>query len=175
GAVACPRQQQAADGESPEPSPAEEEESPAPAEEDLVEQAAQFEGNWSGQWRNNTFGSSGGATAQVTVDRAARTVTIVLDLAGQVFGESDPPPQTFTGSLDGSTDFSGQTDLTGSYTATVNPDDNTFTFNAPDVPSARIQSLEGSGKVEGTTFTATIKINFPDGSSAESTLELTKG
>ena len=159
------------------PSPKAESPSPAPAEEeqDYAEEAKAQQGTWTGQWKNQTFGSTGSAKADVTVDEAAKTVTIVLDLGGSVFGERDPDPVTFTGSLDGRSSFQGNNSLTGAYQAELSEAAMTMTFSAPDVPGDRVQSLSGSAKIEGNTLTAEITITFPDGSNAKSTLEMTKG
>ena len=58
---------------------------------------AGFAGNWAGQWRNNTFGSSGTITAVVTVDTIAQTFRSTTDVNGFVFGQGDPPAETFSG------------------------------------------------------------------------------
>ncbi len=60
---------------------------------------------WEGSWFNDTFGSSGPATVDVTI--CGTTLTFTLDLGGFVFGASDPAPVTTTGMLngDGSFDF----------------------------------------------------------------------
>ena len=169
----CQRQSTDTGGKSPSPSP-----SPSPAASptgaDLVSQAAVLEGKWTGQWKNLTFGSSGSATADISIDRTAKTITLVLDLGGNVFGEQDPPAQTFTGSLAGDGKFSGNTPTMGNFTAQVAVDQKTFTFEAPDVPSQRVNSVKGSGKLEGTTITADADIVLSDGSTAKSQITLNK-
>lgn len=56
-----------------------------------------FAGTWTGQWRNLTFNSQGSASLTIQVDPVAWTMQFSLDLGGNVFGGSDPPPQSATG------------------------------------------------------------------------------
>jgi len=58
-------------------------------------------GNWDGAWYNHTYGSTGGANFQITYNANTHTLTITADMDGNVFGGSDPPPETVTTTLTG--------------------------------------------------------------------------
>lgn len=58
-------------------------------------------GTWMGSWTDTSAGTSGAASMTVTVDAAAQTFLILLDLDGQVLGNGDPTPQSWTGSYTG--------------------------------------------------------------------------
>ena len=53
-------------------------------------------GEWVGEWRNTTYGSTGPVAVDVRVDGAAHTATLTIDLGGAVFGEGDPEPFELT-------------------------------------------------------------------------------
>lgn len=137
-------------------------------------EARRYEGEWSGMWTNKTFGSTGSASASVTVGDDGETMTIVLDLGGGVFGASDPPPENIRITLDGSGSTSGSSDSFGPYEASWDVDAGTISITLGDVPGDRITTVSGSGTFSDSTFTVDFTINFSDGSSAESTLELAK-
>jgi hypothetical protein len=80
-------------------------------------------GNWTGNWNNVTYGSTGSSTASVTVDSANNKATFVLDLNGNVFGGTDPAAETFTGTYDdNSFTFSGPSNVFGLLTLTIKKD-----------------------------------------------------
>ena len=56
-------------------------------------------GNWDGAWYNHTFGSTGAASLQITYTANTQTLTVTADLDGNVFGGSNPPPETITTTL----------------------------------------------------------------------------
>jgi hypothetical protein len=70
-----------------------------PGAEDAYQRVQRMAGEWSGEWRNITFASSGDATASVSVD-AEGGATFTIDLDGMVFGMADPPPMTYSGTYD---------------------------------------------------------------------------
>lgn len=137
------------------------------------EAAAALAGSYSGNWTNTTFGSTGDASFDVTVDGAAGTFEVTVDLGGGVFGEGDPDPFTFGGSFtaDG-TEVSGSSDVLGDFTFTMDADGN-FSIDAPDVPSDRIETFTASGTASAGGITGTYMVTFPDGGgTAEGTFEV---
>lgn len=171
-AVACPQQDTT---ETTDEAPAEEQ---PPSDEgepeaDRAEIAGRYAGDWSGSWTNRTFGSTGEASAVVTV-QGEETMTVSLDLAGNVFGASDPPSEDFVIQLDGQGQTSGTSATYGPYEASWELDAGTITIDLTEVPGDRITTVSGSGTFSDTRFSVTFTINFSDGSSAESVLELTK-
>ena len=80
-----------------------------------------FVGNWSGQWNNTTFGSTGSTTMTLTSDATNMTAQMILDMNGNVLGGADPAPMTLDGTYT-DTEFtvSATTDLFGEFI--VHPD-----------------------------------------------------
>ncbi len=102
-------------------------------------------GNWAGTWRNNTFGSSGGITAVVTVDTIAQTFRGTVDVNGSVFGAGDPPAETFSGpyttagvTLTGTSPFFGNVVLNISSTGAI-------TGNMTNIPGGSVSRLDLTG------------------------------
>lgn len=154
----------AEEGEAPEEDP----------QEERAAEARKYEGSWSGMWTNKTFGSTGAAEATVSVGEDGATMTIRLDLAGNVFGASDPPPEDFVITLDGSARATGSSPTFGPYEASWDLEAGTISITLSDVPGDRITTVTGAGTFSETSFTVDFTINFSDGSTAESTLQLSK-
>jgi hypothetical protein len=163
--------------------PTEEAEDEAPAEteapeedpqEERAAEARKYEGSWSGMWTNKTFGSTGAAEATVGVGEDGATMTLRLDLAGSVFGASDPAPEDFVVALDGSNRTTGSSPAFGPYEASWDFEAGTISITLSEVPGDRITTVTGTGTFSETSFTVDFTINFSDGSSAESTLQLSK-
>jgi len=142
---------------------------------DQAAQARRYEGQWSGMWTNRTFGSTGSASATVVVGADGETMTITLDLGGSVFGASDPPAEEFVMQLeDSSARTSGTSATYGPYEVTLDLEAETISITLSDVPGERITTVTASGSFSESSFSADFTINFSDGSTAQSTLELTK-
>jgi F0F1-type ATP synthase membrane subunit a len=62
--------------------------------------ASDFEGFFRGTWYNNTFGSHDSAFVTIFVEESTMSLSLTLDLRGNVFGGSNPQPATMTGSYD---------------------------------------------------------------------------
>jgi hypothetical protein len=104
-------------------------------------------GAYGGDWFNTTFGSTGTATAEVTLD--GTTVTVTMELGGNVFGvgttdpvvlvfdvASEPPYEIASGLFgDAVIDFAQNGTLT-------------FTFEAANLPSLGM-SFKGEGLAHG--------------------------
>ena len=130
-------------------------------------------GDYQGTWKNTTFGSTGGATATVKVDAAAKTVSVNYDLAGSVFGASDPPAEELKGTIDadGGATASTTSTLFGPITVTYKPS-GAFEMKAASVPSTRIASFSMTGNVAHAEFTLNYEVVFKDGSKAQGTLTM---
>ncbi len=119
----------------------------------------------SGTWTNTTYGSSGGVTANATMD-AANVVTVNFDISGNVYGGSDPAPETFVLDMndfiangtavlhmnsavygDISATLTFYTDGTGIFTGTA--------VNAPN-PDVTDASFSGTFQASGTAVSFTI-------------------
>jgi hypothetical protein len=104
-------------------------------------------GAYAGDWFNTTFGSTGTATAEVTLD--GTTVTVTMELGGNVFGvgttdpvvlvfdvASEPPYETASGLF-------GDAVIGFAQNGTL-----TFTFEAANLPSLGM-SFKGEGLAHG--------------------------
>lgn len=138
---------------------------PIPAFEDAT---------FAGTWTNQTFGSTGGATMAVKVDRAALTLGVTLTLTGNVFGAAAPAPETFTLPISaaGATN-TGRSKTFGDVTATLKAD-GTFTFKGENVPSNRVKGIDGNGTWTTSAINFTYNVALSDGSAAKGVVSLKK-
>jgi hypothetical protein len=134
-----------------------------------------YAGTWLGEWNNTTFGSSGAASATITVDTDSRTFTMVSDLDGFVFGASDPPPETYTGSYDDNgVSLTATSDTFGTTQVTVTPDGR-VSGSSTGVPNPSIDSVQYSGTITPTTYTLDYTVVFSGNSgTAEGVVTMTK-
>lgn len=144
----------------------------------LYERYQQFAGTWQGQWQNNTFSTSGPASATADV-QADGTVSATIDLGGSVFGLLDPPPQTVTSTYnnDGVV-FEETGTLIGDIKVTLTrTGENTgsISIQVTNIPISGINSLTASGTINLNSLHLDYTINFSDGSSANGVLDLTHG
>ncbi len=132
------------------------------------------DGTFSGTWTNQTFGSTGGATMAVKVDRAALTLGITLTLTGNVFGAPAPAPETFSLPISaaGAT-YTGKSKTFGDITATLKTD-GTFTFKGANIPSNRVKSIDGSGTWTKAAIDLNYNVSLSDGSAAKGVVSLKK-
>jgi hypothetical protein len=114
--------------------------------------ASQFEGTYSGTWTNTTFGSTGPASIELALDRAAGAMDMLLTLGGNIFGQPTPAPETLRAQLVPGEGLSFESATFGETTVSVDLSGAApvITVSSPDVPSARIK-----------TFTATATIGDP--------------
>jgi hypothetical protein len=119
-----------------------------------------FAGNWTGGWVNNTFGSSGPASAVVTVNTANQTFSATITLGGNVFGVGAPPPQTFTGSYSpGGITFSQTSPVFGNVNATITPD-GAITGSGTNIPNPNISRMDFTGTMNPQKITINYTITF---------------
>jgi hypothetical protein len=110
----------------------------------------------SGTWTNTTYGSTGDVTANVVFDTTTNVVTVIFDIDGNVYGGTDPAPETFTLNM---TDFIRDGTATLTFTSAVYGDvsgtltfytDNTgiFSGTATNAPNAAVTNASFSGTFE---------------------------
>lgn len=140
--------------------------------------ATLFQGTWAGTWTNTTFGSNGPLSLVVTTNPGAGTVTLTIDIGGNVFGEPDPDPDTVTITPDGDGTFTYDSERFGEVTVTldVTAAGGEIKITAPDVPSARIATFSATSTVTSlTTLDFDYEVTFEDGGApAEGVATLTK-
>ncbi len=134
-----------------------------PVENPLVEAALEFIGDWSGQWNNTTFGSSGSVEATVAVDAAAESASLTLDLGGFVFGGSDPDPVVIELDLSGTPPLSASDGLFGDSTIEVG-EDGTVTMTAHAVPGLGGLTMVVTGAPDPGGWQMAYTIHNQDGS-----------
>jgi len=137
--------------------------------------ATAYAGTWLGEWHNTTFGSSGAASATITVDTSTMTFTLVSDLDGFVFGASDPPPETYTGPYDeNGVSLTANSETFGTTHMTVTPDGQ-VSGSSTDVPNASIDSVQYSGTITPTTYSVSYTVVFSGGGgTADGVVTMTK-
>jgi len=144
---------------------------------DPVALAALFAGKYAGTWKNTTFGSTGSAAVEITVDQAARTMSAKMTLGGNVFGRPAPSPETLTLPISPSGGTSTST-LFGPVTVTAVPDGTGYkvTFAAPNVPSTRIATFTATGTITNpASINLAYTVTFRDGTApAQGTVALTR-
>ncbi len=113
-----------------------------------VAAAAALAGDYTGEWHNLTFGSTGGIAAGFTVDEAGATASLTLDLGGNVFGAADPDPFTIDFDLTAGEPYAGTSDLLGDYTVAVQPDGHVV-ITAPQVPGLGLEAIFEADIVDG--------------------------
>lgn len=122
-----------------------------------------FAGNWTGRWENLTFGSKDSASLTVTIDTTLRTLSAVLDLDGNVFGGSDPPPITLNGVYDDEGfSASGSQAPYGDMTLSGDTAGN-LAGSAVNVPNAGIDSVSMSGTYDAAVLALNYVVHFAFG------------
>lgn len=138
------------------------------------EQYSAFSGQWSGDWNNTTFGSTGTVTLTITVNDDG-TADFTLDVDGQVFGAADPPAMTFSGTYDADGAHIAVTGdaLFGDVTIDATAD-GAFTLDAINIPAPGIAGFSALGTATPDGVDMTYIVTFDDGTTAEGTGTLTK-
>ena len=122
-------------------------------------------GEWVGEWRNTTYGSTGALAVDVRVDGAAYTATITVDLSGAVFGEGDPDPFELTVDLSAAPPYVASSALLGEITFSMT-DTGAFTLESADVPAASIATFWATGTAGSERVDLQYSVGFEDGSEA---------
>ena len=124
-------------------------------------------GVWTGSWYNTTFGSSGAAKLTLSYTPATETLQATVDLDGNVFGGSNPPPATFTAALGGSGFvFTGSAASYGQVSTTIDTH-GIITGTLTAVPTGGISSVDLRGSVVSGVMGVQYTIHFtPSGTAA---------
>ena len=123
-------------------------------------------GNWVGEWRNITAGTTGPLAVDVRLDEGARTATVTIDLGGAVFGAGDPDPLAFVVDLSQAPPYTATTDLLGAITFTMT-DTGAFSLESADVPAEGIATFWASGEAGSERVQIEYGVGFDDGSTAD--------
>ncbi|EKD76712.1 MAG: hypothetical protein ACD_43C00014G0003 [uncultured bacterium] len=148
------------------------------ADESLYDQYSAVSGNFSGDWQNITFGTTGDATTVVEVSPDGNA-SFTVDLGGFVFGLLDPAAKTYTSTYDdtGIVFTATDDDLFGDLSITIVVNDNDtaqITFSGVDVPVAGISSISADGTLYPDSLDMNYIITFSDESTAIGIFSLTK-
>ena len=139
-------------------------------------------GKWAGTWQNTTFGSTGPITATVKAPSNKKLV-FTLDFGGNVFGCSDPAPETITlvrgNGLNrwNAAGFRGKrtSKAFGTMSLTYKHASKTLKGGGSNPACSSGLSWTLDGKFAGKKFTGKVTITLPDNQgSAVSQLEATR-
>jgi hypothetical protein len=132
--------------------------------------ASQFEGTYTGTWTNATFaGSTGPASVEIGIDRAAGTISLGIDLGGNVFGAADPDPEALVATITpgGDMTFTSATFGPTTVVADLSGSEPVITVSSPDVPSDRVQSFTATAAIlDSDNIDFAYEVTFRDGSPA---------
>jgi len=133
-----------------------------------------YAGNWTGQWLNTTYTTTGAASATVTVDQGAGTVSFNMDMDGNVLGGTNPPPVDFTGTYNatGAT-FNATGTVFGDVAATVDANGN-ISGTLTNLPGGNVNRVEVTGSLTATTMNINYTVFFTGGGTANGVLTLNK-
>lgn len=131
-------------------------------------------GTYTGNWTNQTFGSTGPVSFQVA-DTSPGVVTMTITLGGNVFGGPPPPPITMTGSVNaqGVITLSGGSANFGTVNGTLGIDGQ-FTGTITNIPGGFVTSVTFNGTVSGGVFNVGYTVNFSSGQPATGTMVATR-
>ncbi len=148
--------------------------SPTPTEDAIFQALQEYMGDWRGEWRNLTFGSSGGIHATVNAEEDG-TLTFTVDLDGFVFGALDPDPISYSGNFDAEgVVFNIPGDpLFGDLSITVT-EDGEVAIVGEAVPDERIEKISAVGTVTPGEISLEYIVAFAAGDSAVGDMTLTK-
>jgi hypothetical protein len=120
-------------------------------------------GTYTGTWTNQTFGSTGPVTFQVS-DTSPGDLTMTITLGGNVFGRAAPPPFTLTGTLNtqGIITLHGTPAGFGTVNGTIGTNGQ-FNGTVSGIPAGIITSVTFSGTVSGGVFNVGYTVNFSSG------------
>jgi hypothetical protein len=127
-------------------------------------------GTYTGTWTNQTFGSTGPVTFQVS-DTSPGVLTMTVTLGGHVFGGAAPPPFTVTGTLNtqGIVTLSGGPASFGTVNGTIGPN-GLFNFAITNIPGGFITSATFNGTDSGGVISLGYTVNFSSGPPATGTM-----
>jgi len=121
---------------------------------------AAFAGNWTGQWNNTTFSTTGPASMAVTIDTTHQTFQAVMTIGGSVFGGSAPPPQTFSGPYNSSgVTITANGTAFGNITATISSS-GAISGSGTSVPNPNISRVDFTGTATASVITINYTITF---------------
>ncbi|MBF0171237.1 MAG: hypothetical protein HQK87_09145 [Nitrospinae bacterium] len=131
-----------------------------------------YAGVWTGSWRNLTFGTTGGASMEITVDTATKSMTQTIGFDGKVFGGSTPPTVTITGTYDQTATLSAIGTPLGDIAATIDGN-GAITITMTNDPTGAIASVALAGTVAATAIDMTYDVTYNNGAKANGTISLT--
>jgi hypothetical protein len=136
----------------------------------------QFAGTYKGTWTNTTFGSTGPAEVQVTVDDAKGTIELKMTLGGNVFGQPSPAPETLTATITPGQPISFTSKTFGPTTISFDPATMALTFTSNDVPSMRVKTFVATATIaDPKTIELAYTVGFRDSTpDAKGTAHLTR-
>ena len=138
--------------------------------------AAGFVGNWSGQWADSTFATSGSTTMTLSVDTIAQTGQLSIDLNGGVYGAGNPPAESVSGSYTttGGGTFTKTSTFYGNISFTISPTGQISGSAVSPPVNTSISRTDFAGTITSSSMNLSYTVRFTSGSTAVGTVTLTK-
>lgn len=108
---------------------------------------ADLGGHYEGGWLNQTFGSTGAASIDITI--AGSDVSVVFDMDGFVFGQIDPPAIAMAGTIAGDVMSFASTGLGlfGDVAGSIQGSDGSLVFLLDTIPGEFISKVDVEGSI----------------------------
>jgi adhesin/invasin len=134
--------------------------------------AAQYAGTYTGNWNNTTDGTNGTASATVTVNGAASTVSLALAVTGPVLGIGGvTTTQSGLYTANGASVSNIAVPVMGTVTFTVDAVGN-ITASGTNIPNALISNWSAVGTVTSAQVRMNYTVTYTNGSTSVGTIAL---
>lgn len=135
---------------------------------------ASYPGDWTGDWNNTTFGSTGSAKITFTNDGAASKLTIRHELGGNILGLGAATPETFEGTYTATgITMTGSSTRFGEMTLTID-NEGRITGQGVNVPNPTIDRVDFTGVITPTRIDINYTVTFAVGPAAKGTASVVK-
>jgi len=138
---------------------------------DAYPTVAALAGLYSGTWTNTTFGSSGTIKWTVMANASARSVTIVINVTGNVFGGQAPAPESITLTHLNQGVIKGTSSGFGSVDGTVQPD-GSINVTLTNIPGGRVTTVTISGMLSPPSISLAYAVTLSSGGHASGTVTM---
>jgi hypothetical protein len=134
--------------------------------------AQTYVGTWTGTWTNTTFSSTGAVA--ITVAESGGTYTLQFDMDGNVFGGSNPAPETLSATItpQNASLVGFTSNVYGNLTGTLAAN-GALNASGTAIPG-QVDTFTLTGNWTATNITANVTITFDGGGTANGTATLVK-
>ena len=133
-----------------------------------------FQGYWSGMWYNSTFNTSDSAFITVIINNTDSSISLTMDLKGNIFAGKNPGPATMTGKYsDDGFDVSGNSPAYGDMFFSGDSA-GLITGRLPDVPSQSVDSVIFNGHFDADSLSLGFNAYYSGATLATGYIKLNK-